>query len=387
MRRSWLLCIGPLLTALVLAACGSSSSSSQSSSSSSGGSATSGGSGSTSSSASSGSATGIASFGTSATAAMQKAYAGYQGIESNLPTEFPPPKKGNFKIAFLNTLASQQVLLLEQQAAAAEVKRLGGTMIALNDNVDPNKQVSDLQQALNEHSVGIFVDPIDPGSLDPLIAKAKAQGVKFVGQDTSDTLGNPGVIPIQMWQGRDHNAYGDMKLMADLKPHARIALIGYAVPIPNIQHLMKLDAMWAKQLGLQVVANVQSKSDDAPGGADAAQGLISKNVDGIVCYTDTVCAGAASTERSAGQHPITIGIGGGSPGVAAVSAGLLTATPQFNVAGEGKQIVDGLYDQLEGVKTPPIALVAANQLVTKGTLGTLTSWPQSIADLKAEPSP
>ena len=143
---------------------------------------------------------------------MQKAYAGYQGIEANLPTQFPPPKKKNFKIAFLNTLASQQVLALTQDAAAAEVKRLGGTMIALNDNVDPNKQVSDLQQALNQHAVGIFVDPIEPGSLDPLIAKAKAQGVKFLGLDTADTLGNPGVIPIQVWQGRDHNAYGDMKI-------------------------------------------------------------------------------------------------------------------------------------------------------------------------------
>ena len=150
---------------------------------------------------------------------------------------------------------------------------------------------------------------------------------------------------------------------------------------------MKLDAMWAKQLGLQVVANVQSKSDDAPGGADAMQGVISKNVDGVVCYGDNVCAGAASTARGAGQHPIVIGVGGGSPGAADVSSGLLTATPQFNVAGEGKQIIDGLYDQLEGVKTPPIVLVAADQLITKNTLASLTSWQQSITNLEAEPSP
>jgi ABC-type sugar transport system substrate-binding protein len=322
---------------------------------------------------------------------MQQAYKGYSGNEANLPISYPAPaKKGNFTIGWMNTLASQEVLKVEQQAAAVEVKRLGGKMIALDDQANPDKQATDFRQLLTQHVDAIFFNPIIPQAMARLVAQARQKGIPIIARDRTHSLaGSMGGINSQFWQGRDHNAYSQMKVMSELKSHGKIGLIGYVVPVPNIQYLFAREKYWAKKFGLQVVSSVQSKSDDSAGGETAMQSLLSKHVDGVVCYTDTVCEGASTAARQAGQKPFIIGLGGGSAGTAGVTNGTLTASFQFDVVRDGASVVDGLYDLLENpkAKLPRIVLIAPNQLITKKTLASVHSWTSEIAALKKKPSP
>jgi ribose transport system substrate-binding protein len=322
---------------------------------------------------------------------MQQMYEGYTGNEANLPTSYPEPtKKAKFVIGWQNSLGAQEVLAVEQKAAEAEVKRLGGKLIALDDQATPDKQASNFQQLMAQGVDGIFFSPFDPQAMEKLVEQAKKKGIAVVARDRTNNLtDSPGQIDSQFWQGRDHNAYSQIKYVSTVKPGAKIGLIGFAVPVKNIEYLIERDKYWAQKMGLQVVAETKSKSDDAAGGEQAMQGFLSKNLDAVVCYTDTVCSGAHAAARQAGQKPITVGIGGGSNGYSGVKNGTLTATPQFDVVRDGASVVDALYDKIAdpNANIPKIVLIAPNQWITKDTLGSLQTWDDELAALKAKPSP
>jgi ABC-type sugar transport system substrate-binding protein len=180
-----------------------------------------------------------------------------------------------------------------------------------------------------------------------------------------------------------------MKIMSELKPNGKIALIGFAIPVENIRYLGERQKYWAKKFGLDVVDEVKSKSDDAAGGEAAMASVLSKNVDGVVCYTDSVCSGASAAARQAGQKPVTVGVGGGDVGLEGVRNGTLTATTQFDVVGQGVGMIDALYFRLQhpDEKIDPIVLIAPDQLVNKDTVDNVVTWGDRLTELKQKPSP
>jgi ribose transport system substrate-binding protein len=321
----------------------------------------------------------------------EQVYEGYEGDEADLPTSYPEPTEtGDFTIGWLNPLEAQPVLKVEQDAAEAEVKRLGGKFIALDDQASVDKQVSNFQQLLARNVDAIFFAPFDPAAMEPLVKQAKAKGIPVVARDRTNTLdADAGAIDSQFWQGRDHNAYSQMKIMSELKPNGKIALIGFAIPVENIRFLGERQKYWAEQFGLEVVKEVKSKSDDAAGGEAAMASVLSENVDGVVCYTDSVCSGASAAARQAGQKPVTVGVGGGSAGLEGVGNGTLTATTQFDVVGQGVAMVDALYNLLQNPdeKIDPIVLIAPDQLINEDTIDNVVTWEDRLAELKEKPAP
>jgi ABC-type sugar transport system substrate-binding protein len=315
-------------------------------------------------------------------AAMEALYEGYDGEEAGLPTEYPEPKSGPVKIGWLNPFGAQPVLAAQQSAAEAQTANLGGTIKTADDQLQPDKQVSNFQSMLDQGVDGIEFIPIDPGATAPLLAQAQKEKVPVIAFDQTNTLKeDAGPISTQIWQGRDHQAYAMAKKMSELQPNGKIGLIGFGFPVPNIQFLMERLEFWAGEFGLTVVGQVESKADDASGGEGAMQGLLKDNVAGVICYTDQVCVGAGASAKQAGQQVDTVAVGGGPAGTEAVQNGQLTATLQTDAVQQGLQAVNAIYALKAGEEVPPVVLRAPLQLIDEATVGNVVSWDSELAEV------
>lgn len=315
-------------------------------------------------------------------AAMEALYEGYSGDEAGLPTEYPEPKPGKATIGWLNPFGAQAVLATQQEGAEAQVAKLGGTIKTADDKLEPNKQVSDFETMLNQKADAIELIPIDPGATKPLLQQAEAAKVPVFAFDQTHTSAESAAgISTQIWQGRDHQAYAMAKYTSEVAPEGKIGLIGFGLPVPNIEYLMERLNFWAKKFGLDVVGEVQSKSDDASGGEGAMQGLLKENVAGLICYTDQVCVGASAAAKQAGQQIVNVAVGGGPGGVEAVKNGQLSATLQTDAVQQGAQAVNGMYDLIQGIKVPPVVLRAPRQLVDEDTVENVVDWEAELSEL------
>src|SRR5437867_1231095 len=90
-------------------------------------------------------------------------------------------KTTGLTIGFTNPIASNDQLHTLQEAIAARAAALGDKVIALDDNLDPNKQVSDIDQLVAQGVDAIIVFPLDPNAIKPAVQRAEDAGIKTIG--------------------------------------------------------------------------------------------------------------------------------------------------------------------------------------------------------------
>ena len=168
--------------------------------------------------------------------------AGYTGVESTLPTAFKTPvkKAGSCTIGFQNPIAANEFLSFLQKAVVAEGKRYGCRVITLDDALSPDKQVTNMQQLLAQKVGVIIFYPLDPKATTPVLKQAQRQGVPVVAIDAS--FGSTKKVPLittQVWQSRDTQAYLQAKVMKQVKPNAKVGIIGIGIPAPAIKYLVQ----------------------------------------------------------------------------------------------------------------------------------------------------
>lgn len=314
---------------------------------------------------------------------------GYHGAEASLPTAYAKPaKKAGTKctIGFQNPSAQNETLSSWQKAVQAEAKVYGCKVIALDDKLSPDQQVTNMQQLLAQKVNVIIFYPLDPKATVPVLKQAKAKGVPVLAVD--GTFGSPKAtapylpyIASQVWQGRDIQAYIQMQELAKETPHAKVGLIGIGAPVPALKYLTQRQAYWAKKFGLTVVGSADNPTDDVAGGQTAANGLLQRysQMNAIVGYNDPSAIGAYTASRGVGRKLTLIGCNGSSDGLAAIKGGREAATVQVDVVGWGVQQVYAAYSLItkQHVNLPKI-IVRPSLLITKANIGTAKSWADQI---------
>jgi ribose transport system substrate-binding protein len=315
--------------------------------------------------------------------------AGYNGPEAKLPTAYgTPAKKPGTKctIGFQNPVAANETLDAWQKGVVAQGHALGCRVIALDDKLSPDQQVTNMQQLLAQHVSAIIFYPLDPKATVPVLKQAKSQGVPVIATDA--TFGSPSAtapylpyIATQVWQARDIQAYEQAVALAKAKPHAKAGLIGIGAPVPALKYLTQRQAYWLKKRGITVLGEQDNPSDDVTGGEKAANGLLQRypSLDAIVGYNDPSAIGAITAARGAGRQIVAIGVNGSSDGLAAVKAGREAATMQVDPVGWGVQQVYAAYDLLTKQHLPlPKIIVRPSTLVTKANADSIQSWAAQI---------
>ena len=315
---------------------------------------------------------------------------GYRGVEAALPTQYQRPRmrRGTrCTIGFQNPIAANETLSYLQRGVIAQARVFGCRVIALDDRVNPDRQVSNMQQLLAQKVDTIIFYPLDPRATAPVLRQARRQGVPVLAIDA--TFGNPRApapgIVTQVWQGRDIQAFLQARAMARAKPRAKVGLIGIGVPVPALKYLNRREAFWAKRNGLTVLGTQDNPTDDVTGGERAANGLLQRydEMDAIIGYNDPSALGAVVAARGAGREITIVGLNGSSDGVEAVREGRIAATVQVDPVGWGSQLVLASYSLITKQNLPlPKVIVRPARLITKATVARVPSWDAQVRAIK-----
>lgn len=317
---------------------------------------------------------------------------GYTGAEAKLPTSYPvPAKKSGTKctIGFQNPTAQNETLGAWQKGVEAEAKVYGCRVIAVDDKLSPDQQVTNMQQLLAQNVNVIIFYPLDPKATVPVLKQAKAKHVPVLAVDA--TFGSPSAtapylpyITSQVWQGRDIQAYLQTQAVAKAAPHAKLGLIGIGAPVPALKYLNAREAYWAKKFGLSVLGSQDNPSDDVTGGQTAANGLLQRysSMNAVVAYNDPGAIGAYTAARGLNRNLTIVGNNGSSDGLTAVQAGHEAATVQVDAVGWGVQQVYAAYDLITKQHPLPKIIVRPSRLVTKANSNSVLSWQAQIKAIK-----
>lgn len=319
--------------------------------------------------------------------------AGYTGVEARLPTAYKmPAKKPGAKctIGFQNPIAANETLTYWQRGVVAQAKAFGCKVIALDDALSPDKQVSNMQQLLAQGANAIIFYPLDPKATVPVLKQAKAKGVPVIATDatfgsTTATAPYLPYISTQVWQGRDIQAFLQASAMAKAKPGAKLGLIGIGAPVPALKYLNQRQSFWAKKRGLTVLGTQDNPSDDVTGGETAANALLQRypDVNAVIGYNDPSGLGAATAARSSGRNLTIIGTNGSSDGLSGVRAGRLYATVQVDPVGWGKQQAIAAYSLITKQNLPlPKIIVRPSTLITKANVAKVPSWSAQVKAIR-----
>jgi len=211
----------------------------------------------------------------------------------------------SFKVGFLNTNASQPILLAMQRAAQAETKRLGGSFIALDAASNPQTQASQLQQLIAQHVNVIIGDPVVAAALGPGIAQARKAGIPFIAiGDPADQADAPmpGAVA-SISQGFDYTVYRTMQALAAGHPGASFATMGFALPVDQLVFMASRMKYWGEQFGLKFLGKVDTTSDNPTGFGPAASTILTRypGVQIIVTFNDESAIAAATVVATSGK--------------------------------------------------------------------------------------
>jgi ribose transport system substrate-binding protein len=268
----------------------------------------------------------------------------------------------------------------------AKAKGYGCTVVALDDALSPDKQVSNMQQLLGQNVNAIIFYPLDPRATAPVLRQAQREDVPVIAIDASfgDTKAVP-LIATQVWQGRDIQAYLQANALADEKPDANVGLIGIGIPVPAIKYLTQRQKHFVEEKGMTVVDTQDNPSDDVTGGEKAGNALLQRNqtVDSVIGYNDPSALGAVIAARATGRDITVVGLNGSSDGIEGVKSGKLIATVQVDPIGIGSQTAVAAYSLITNQNTPlPPIVIRPGVLVTQDNVNDLASWSAQLAEIE-----
>ena len=314
---------------------------------------------------------------------------GYSGVEAELPTAYEAPEMQegtSCKIGFQNPVAANEFLGFVQKAMIAEAKGFGCTVVALDDALSPDKQVSNMQQLLGQNVDAIIFYPLDPRATKPVLQRAQKQKVPVIAIDASFGKTDPvPLIATQVWQGRDIQAFLQAHALAEEKPDAKVGLIGIGIPVPAIKYLTERQKHFAEEEDLTVIDTQDNPSDDVTGGEKAANALLQRNqdVDSVIGYNDPSALGAVIAARATGRDITVVGLNGSSDGIDGVKTGKLIATVQVDPIGIGAQTADAAYSLITKQNLPlPHIVLRPGRLVTKANVRAIPSWAAQLKAIK-----
>jgi len=313
--------------------------------------------------------------------AIDSAYDGTDKGNFKLLPE-PAVKAGTaFKVGFLQTNGGQPFLLAMQNAAEAEVKKLGGSFIALDAGSDPQKQASQLSQLISQHVNVIIGDPVVATALGPGIAQAKSAGIPFIaiGAPADETKSPIPGAAVSVSQGFDYSAYATMKALAAEHPGATFATMGFAPPVDQLIFMMSRVQYWGEHFGLKFAGQVDAASDDPSGWGPAATTILTKypSAQLIVTYNDG-SAVASATTAAISSKKVAIACPNASLPIArdALLAGRLDLIHRTPWEQEGVQAAIAAYDTVTHQDQPLPTFINVNGYIVTPATANKATWIQ-----------
>ncbi len=263
---------------------------------------------------------------------------------------------GGKKVAYLSPVAAQP----DQQEIADGMKRgaehLGWTFRVLDANLSPDRQVANVDTAIAQKTDALGTWTLDPGATAGSYQRAVAAGIPVIGVN-SEGEGVTGTV----WEAvYTCNPGGPMEQVVDAisrqNPKASIVVMG-GPPVPSIDNMTKCFTAAARKAGLNVAAEVKNTADSSAGARKLMEDLLTKNpeIDAAWTYNDASALGMSAALEARGKKiaglegpgAFVIGSGANAEGLAAIKAGKLTATWDYNTRAVGMAVIQQMQKGIE----------------------------------------
>jgi ribose transport system substrate-binding protein len=299
-----------------------------------------------------------------------------------------------FVVGFSNPQGAQPILQSFQQALVAAGQHLGIKFVPIDAQLNPQKQVSDVDQMVAQHMNGIIVFPLAPGTLNPALSQARAAGIKVLGFNAVVQQPAPGasVAPYNadFDQGED---YQGARLLAQyvakqLHGSGNVLGIGIGVPVPSLHFMVQQYQTYLKQMapGAKWLETVDNQTDDIAGGEKVASEAATRyhgNIQAVMAYNDDSAIGAAVALKNAGvKNPVIVGQNGDPQGVAAIKDGQMSAMVDIVPWREALIAATMMHDMLTG-KSVPNWVATPVQMYTKSNITSRLDWNKAIQEIQA----
>lgn len=300
----------------------------------------------------------------------------YSGPEADVPHEYPEPtvEPGTeVTVGWLNPNGTQPGLVAEEQGAKEEVERLGGRFISKDGQANVDRQVSLIDELITQDVDVIVAYPSDPRALGPQIEKAKERGIPVIGISTPGTVEAKPLdgFVTNIVQGFDRAAYYNVKAVAEERPGATFATMGYSIPVPALKYYIDRIVAYGEEFGLEYMGNV----DTGPTPQDAATAMSSilakyPDVQAVLTLNDVSAQASATVAQSNGKDILIAGANGDQSAIDMIRAGQLFATFSYPWAEIGRQAIRAAYNAVLEQNLPlPETVAAVGTPVTKENAG------------------
>lgn len=282
---------------------------------------------------------------------------------SSDPAEEPAPETNELTIAYFGPHQNNEYQVsLREAVEAACASRGVNCKVYIADN-DPAKQISQIEQAINEGVDGIVIDPCSYEGTANGIKAAHDAGIPLV--TVHETVSNQELATA--FVGSDLQTGGQLKMeqvMADLPDGGDLAILygplghtaqiaitdGYmdaltaADAVEKYPYVFEGEGNWAAEDALELATNWLSTG---------------KNIDAFVCNNDGMAIGVLQACRSAGRTDIPIyGLDAQQDVLAEIKAGNIRATIWNDFVSEADVGVDICLRAINGETVEPFTSIS-----------------------------
>ena len=247
------------------------------------------------------------------------------------------------------------------------VEARGDRLLFLDGKHEREIQEKITIDALKLNPAAIFLIPAtDLGSIDKILAAAKAQNVPVILVDTDvdapDSLILTKVITDNLAAGRL-----DARELAKVNPKAKVGVLSFSLSKGCVERVNGFSEELAKHPGMQILA-----AQDGHANADGVRGVIKEflakhpEMDAIFAINDVSAIEAIAGIESAGRTGkiAVLGVGGQPVGAQLIKDGEMLASTAQMPKEIGRVAVAKAYDHLAGKRVEKKVLVPV-KLVTK----------------------
>jgi ribose transport system substrate-binding protein len=249
-----------------------------------------------------------------------------------------------------------------RDGAEAEAKAKGITLITVDAEDDPAKQIAGVEDLIQKKIKVLLINPTDSDAVANVVKEAEAAGVKVISLDR-----RVNGAEVSAHVGSDNAAGGRMAanfLLEKLGKGNIVELEGTPGSSAARERGEGFDSVINGKTNLKVVARQPADFDRAKG-LSVMENILqrSKNVQGVFAQNDEMALGAIrAIEEDGLKNVIVVGFDATADGVAAVKAGKMAGTVQQKPELIGKMGVDAAQSLIEGKPVDkdipvPLALV------------------------------
>jgi len=235
---------------------------------------------------------------------------------------------GGYKIALIQQHQTNAFQIGVSEAAEAKAKELGVDLTILSADQDAQKQISQIEQCVSEGYQAILFEPVDPDGLGDAAQAAADQGVVMINVISACTdWENHGISALSCG---DNVTAGEteMQHVADLLGgKGKIAILtGPSGDAGGLQRLEGYENILKNYPDIeQVVEPADCQWDTAAAQGTVESWLSAYDLDAIVCENDGMAVGAGNAAGADSGIVIT-GVDGTPDGFEAIKDGRITGT-------------------------------------------------------------